>query len=392
MGQLLPIYPVYLLLFRQQGLSLAEISTLLIIWCIPGIFLELPSSVLADCWNRRNMMALGRLMKAGCFAVWALFPEYAGFAAGFVLWGAGGSLCSGTEEAWLYDAMKVAGREDSFDREWGLGTFYSQLAVGIAFVCGSLVASISMGLALWLSVGITAAGALLALVLPERNLHGGKMVQAGISEAFGTFMATLRAGFGFCVKNRFISMLVGFNVTVLITAGILDEYDQLIAISMGVPFALVGLWGFLRYASDALGGGLAWRLKHAMDGLGVKQPFSRMILLAFGAGFLLLLSAGVPTLWMLPAYGLFYFLMAAGKVLFTENLQSSIRDEGRATVQSISSLLESPFAMLIYAMIAVVGGEDRLQHAMAAVAALILILCGLFRIAVRKRQVPQNIS
>jgi hypothetical protein len=227
-----------------------------------------------------------------------------------------------------------------------------------------------------------------ALMLPEHNLHGGRFARKGMSEAFSAFIATLREGFGFCAKSRSISMLVGFNVTVLVTAGILDEYDQLIARGMGVPFALVGLWGFLRYASDAWGGRTAWRLKRALGGIGVKKPFSQLILLAFGAGTLLLLAAGVPTLWMLPAYGLFYFLMASGKVLFTENLQSSIRNEGRATVQSISSLLESPSAMLIYALIALVGGEDRLRHAMAAVAVLILILCGLFLISSRKKQAP----
>jgi hypothetical protein len=44
--------------------------------------------------------------------------------------------------------------------------------------------------------------------------------------------------------------------------------------------------------------------------------------------------------------------------------------------------------MLIYALIALVGGEDRLRHAMAAVAVLILILCGLFLISSRKKQAP----
>ena len=111
-GQLLPICPVYVLLFQRNGLSVAEISLLLSIWCIPGFLLDAPSSVLADRRSRRNLLVEGRVLKAGCLVVWALWGSFLGYASGFILWGAGSALASGAEEAWLYDCLKVQGRED----------------------------------------------------------------------------------------------------------------------------------------------------------------------------------------------------------------------------------------------------------------------------------------
>jgi len=39
------------------------------------------------------------------------------------LWGTGGALCSGTEEAWLYDALKANGKECEFDKIWERAPF-----------------------------------------------------------------------------------------------------------------------------------------------------------------------------------------------------------------------------------------------------------------------------
>ena len=46
---LILIYPVYLLYFRDQGLSETEIATLLMLWPISSLLFELPLS-----WPRRG--------------------------------------------------------------------------------------------------------------------------------------------------------------------------------------------------------------------------------------------------------------------------------------------------------------------------------------------------
>lgn len=373
-GQLLPIYPVYLLMFQQKGLSLSAISVLLIVWSLPGLILEVPSSILADRWSRRNLLVIGRVLKGLCFVTWSLWGNFTGFAIGFILWGTGGALCSGTEEAWLYDALKAHGRESEFDRIWGKSTFYYQFTVGIASVMGSIIASFSMQWTLWLSVVSIAVSACITAFLPEYNSHSA--AQSG--NRIRDYLTTLKDGVLFCFTRPIISILLGINVTILLTAGILDEYDQLIVRSMGVPLALVGIWGFFRYSMEALGGRVAWKIKRFFNQRGLTKPIPVQIALSLGACLLLGLTACFPIVYVLPIYVLYYFLLSAGKILFTDALQSEIQQQGRATVQSLSAMLEIPFGILLYALFGVVGGFGQLRGAMLAVTAWIILFCMLF--------------
>ena len=398
-GELLPAYPIYVLFFQYKGLSLASISWLLIIWSIPGLILEIPSSILADRWNRRYLLITGRVFRGLCFVIWSLSGNFFGFAMGFLLWGIGGTLSSGTEEAWLYDCLETKSREGEFDRIWGKCVFYSQLSVGIAGVIGSFIAVYSMTLTMWISVCVIAVSTIFAIILKEYNnteRHRSDPVmqpvprQEGFSkyrvyfvEAFSTF----QDGMKFCFTYKFIPVMIGFFVTVLVTAGVLDEYDQLIIRSMGLPLGLVGLWSFLRYGMEALGGYVAWRLKKIFLFFGISNPFSMQLWLAVIAGILLLFTAGFPIIFLLPLYGSYYFLMSCARVLFTDSLQKNIGDQGRATVQSLAMMLEAPGGILICAIFGIAGESDHLHKAMAVIAIWILVLCPLFWMIHKKRYV-----
>ncbi len=380
-GQLLPVYPIYVLFFQYKGLSLLSISLLLIIWSIPSLLLEIPSSILADRWNRRNLLIIGSVLKGLCFFTWVISDAFLGFAIGFLLWGIGEACCSGTEEAWLYDCLKAKSQEIEFDRIWGKSTFYSQLAVGVSSIVGSLLATVSMSLTLWLSVCLIIVSALFAGLLKEFN----HQESTNSGSQFRNYLNTLHEAVRFCLTHKFVPLMISFSVTVLITAGVLDEYDQLIVRSMGVPLGLVGLWGFSRYGMEALGGIVAWRFKKLFIAIGITRQFSMQICLAVVSGLMLLFVAGYPILILLPIYGLYYFLMSCASVLFTDSLQQSIEHQGRATVQSLTALLESVGGILICSVFGVAGGFDHLHGAMKVVAIWILVGCILFWTLQRRR-------
>lgn len=112
--EFVPLYAVYALLFRDTGLSVAQISSLFAIWTLVSFALEVPSGALADVVSRRLLLVVAALLAAASFATWVLVPTYLGFAVGFVLWGIGGALQSGTFEALLYDALAREGRTSSY--------------------------------------------------------------------------------------------------------------------------------------------------------------------------------------------------------------------------------------------------------------------------------------
>ncbi|GAB3373466.1 hypothetical protein GCM10027452_31840 [Micromonospora halotolerans] len=107
------LYPVYTLLFADTGLSVGQISSLFVLWSAAGILLEVPSGAWADAVSRRLLLCLAPLLTAAGFALWVLVPSYPAFAAGFLLWGAGGALRSGALEALVWtelDRRDDAGR------------------------------------------------------------------------------------------------------------------------------------------------------------------------------------------------------------------------------------------------------------------------------------------
>ena len=76
-------------------MSDAQISTLFIIWSVTSFLVEVPSGAWADTVDRRHLLVLSAVVYAAAFSSWLVWPTFAGFALGFVLWGVSGALMSG---------------------------------------------------------------------------------------------------------------------------------------------------------------------------------------------------------------------------------------------------------------------------------------------------------
>ncbi|MDT5043832.1 MAG: hypothetical protein QOE51_4817 [Actinoplanes sp.] len=156
---------MYALLFADAGLTATQISTLFVVWSVVSFAAEIPSGAWADVWSRRRLYAVGAFLTAAGFASWTFWPTYAGFAMGFVLWGLGGALCSGTLEALLYDAL---GDSETYARTAGRGGTTAILAMLAATLLASPAYTLGGYLLVGaLSVAIRAVGGFVALTLPE---------------------------------------------------------------------------------------------------------------------------------------------------------------------------------------------------------------------------------
>ncbi|MEU1547339.1 MFS transporter [Nocardia sp. NPDC005745] len=166
-GELIPLYALYALLFADHGMSTGQISLLFAIWSATSFLLEVPSGAWADTVSRRGLLVLsGALLTAG-FALWTVAPSFAGFAAGFVLWGTSGALASGTFEALLYDELAARGESSAYPRVLGYTRAGAEAAVVIAIVAATpLYLYGGYALVGWSSVAVAAVHTLIALSLP----------------------------------------------------------------------------------------------------------------------------------------------------------------------------------------------------------------------------------
>ncbi|MFI1727159.1 MFS transporter [Streptomyces sp. NPDC020489] len=317
------LYPVYALLFADTGMSLWQISSLFALWSITAVVLEVPSGALADAVSRRLLLWVGPLFNAVGFALWVLVPSYGAFALGFVLWGVGGALCSGSLEALAYDELDRLGAADRYARVMGrvraarlLATMAAIGLAGPVFALGGY-AAVGAG-----SVLACLLAAVLATRLPE---HRTRPEGGGDGWA-----ATLRAGLAEARRDRSVRGALLLIPAVAAVWGALDEYTPLLIRDTGVakasvPALILLVWTLVTVASlltgpaERLGTtGTAW-------------------LLAASAGALAV-GAAVRTPAGIVLVGLAFGGFQLAEVLADVRLQHRIDDARRATLTSLASL------------------------------------------------------
>jgi len=336
LGDFIPFYAVYALLFADAGLSVGEISSLFMIWSLTALVLEVPSGAWADVVPRRLLLALGPGLHALGFAAWILLPSYPGFALGFVLWGAGSALISGTLEALVYDELAAIGATRSYAGLMGFAGSASTLGILAAtFLAAPLFALGGYPLVAWSSVAVAVAQGLVALSLPAAPAVAdadeieapGESAQVSIA---ARYVAMLRAGL------REVTRTTVVRHAVLITAFIYglnthDEYFALVAEEKGAAVTVIALLVGITSVGEAIGTALAGRTAGMRNATMAALLVLAAVLFAAGSA----VGGLIGFLGLAVASGIHNNLIVVNEA----RLQDTIEGPARATVTSVNGLL-----------------------------------------------------
>lgn len=349
LGDFIPFYALYALLFADAGLSLGEISSLYAIWSLTALVLEVPSGAWADVVPRRLLLAFGPGLHALGFAAWILLPTYAGFALGFVLWGAGSAVISGTLEALVYDELAAVGATASYAGLMGFAGSASTLGVlSATFLAAPLYALGGYALVAWSSVAAAVAQGLLALSLPSApvvaeadEIEGPD--EPGPASIAARYIGMLRAGL------REVTRATVVRHAVLITAFIYglnthDEYFSLVAQEKGAAVTAVALLVGITSVGEAIGTALAGR------SVRMRNPTMAALLVLAAALFAggSAVGGGLGFLGLAVASGIHNNLIVVNEA----RLQDTIEGPARATVTSVNGLLTELVAIGTFAVYA----------------------------------------
>ncbi|WP_433493256.1 MFS transporter [Micromonospora sp. CA-248089] len=353
------LYPLYVLLFADTGLSVGQISSLFVLWAAAGIVLEVPSGVWADAVSRRLLLCLAPLLAAAGFALWVLLPSYPAFAVGFLLWGAGGALRSGALEALVFTELGRLGAADRYARLIGrartaevLGAVGSGVLAGPVYALGGYLA---VGAA---SVATCLLAAAVAARFPEHRpppvpaLPSVAPAGAAPGDEQGAgepgWLDSLRLGLREVRADRRVRAAVLLVAAVTAIWGGLDEYTGLLAADTGTAEVGVPLLLLLVWAGMTVGGLLAplgERLSH--------RGYAGLLVFAAGAtaaGALLRHPAG----FLLLAAAFAAFQLAT--VLADVWLQARIAGSARATVTSLAGMATDLTVVAFYAGYGLLAG------------------------------------
>jgi hypothetical protein len=364
---LIPLYAVYSLLFRDAGLSTGQIASLLFLWSLTSFVLEVPSGAWADTIDRRALLIVSAGVYAAAFASWMLFPTYLGFALGFVLWGASSSLMSGTFEALVYDELAAVDATTAYARLTGWSESAALVANLVATAAAApLFAWGGYPLVGWASVALAAVHGLLAACLPRARPvdaavetadavgdvgHGG---DAGVGRRY---LSMLSDGVAEVARRPVIRRLIVLLAAVYgLTA--YDEFFPLLMRDAGIATGAVPAVLAVIVAAQAVGTALAGR---------TESLSSVALAVALGAA-VVLVTGGVlsSSLIGFAAIAVGYGVMQNIVIVTGARLQHAIEGAARATVTSVSGLTTEVFALAVYGFVGLGSGWWSLPVVVAA--------------------------
>jgi len=351
-GQCLPIYAFYAILFMERGKSYADVAVLIALWSAFTIVFEMPAGILADKWNRRNMLAIAAVLQGVCFVIWFFSHTFFMFALGFAVWAIAGAFTSGTEESLIYDNLKSDGREEEFTKVYGKAQFYANIGTIVGILPAGLIAFfISVEAVVLISIAISFVNVVFALQIREKNYYA----EQAIKKTTGAFETFKQAG-AFIKGSSIALTAILFLVFFTSFGNYLDEFDAFIINDFGLNHIWITIIFVVRFAFVALGDVLAPIVQKKVSSM-------KQIFLLSGLAFVFLATfVAIWNQFALPMFGLSVMTMAIAEILLVNALQNEIKEEGRATVTSFISVGQNLVMICFSLIFALLAGIFALQQ------------------------------
>lgn len=338
-----PVAALYALMFeRIGGLDFAAIGWLFAIWSLGYLVAELPSGILADYWSRRNVIVLGGVLRACGFALWLIWPGFAGYAAGFALWGVSIACTSGSFAAYMHDELRARGQHRLYTRYYG----WTMSAASIGMLTGYVLAAI---------LTLQYATLLISLGLVSSLLFGLCLAVAGEHpyRRESSYVRTLLAGSREIRHNRRLRYICTVLFSIFMTLGVLEELLPRMFAGFGLSDRWVAGFVALSFLASVF---LLARLE-----LFARFSLARQVL-AMAAGLAVLtaamvmggLGASLPVL----AFSLIFYVF---RPLFIHHVQTVSTSDQRATIGSIPGLAAGLLGAGAYVLLG--AASDRLGEA-----------------------------
>jgi MFS family permease len=343
------VYPFYTLIFKTRGLDEIAIGWLLAIWSLSVVIFEIPMGLISDRMKRKRALLLSAFFKAMAFGLWIIPGGFVPMAAGFIFWGLSGATASGTEEAWLYETLFLENRQNQYAKIKGRGNFFSAMGIALAAPVGGLLLPMGADLVIMASIAVTIFCGILFLGFgdPPRTAMPEELDDAEDIE--NGFIKDLLPAIKEVIFNKAILTMMLFSGLLLIVAGVLDEWDPLFLVDLGLTPFWIGTWLTIRLLCESLGAMSAHKMeKH------LQSP--RIMILLAGFGVIPLIGLGfAPNLFWLIPYAVFYFIYAGLSVQAETRIQKEMHGAHRATVLSLKSLLENAVGIVLIVITGFVG-------------------------------------
>lgn len=268
------------------------------------------------------MLVLSGLFHSLCFVIWLLSSSFWLFLLGFFFLTLGGTFASGTLQAYVYDFLRLNGREDEFEKIWGRGSAIRLIGIAVAMSLGGFLSTYSYELVVAISALSPLVVVTVALCLPQ--------VEPISSTKEKDYFLFIRRGIKQTFAHPVIFRAFLYSAVVAVVPGLLEEYDQVLLSSwLNLPNAFIGLWLAIGIGARSIGAFYAYRARH--------MSWRVLNGAALLAGVILIAVPFCRYLWLLGLLFLLNTMYGLVNVLIQGIIQREIDTDERATITSVNA-------------------------------------------------------
>lgn len=364
---------VWVLYLAFKGMNLWQVGLLEGIYHITSMICEIPSGAAADLLGRKRTVVWGRLCIAACCILMLFSKSFWGFGLAFVIQALGNNLNSGSEEALVYDSMKLCGRESEYLKVNGRINLLIEISQAIATVAGGILAEKSYFWCYGGSVLVALLAVFPAALMKEPVIRREKETASKEKKRKGGLVGQHFVTCGrILAKNREIRLILFYFEMIFAFHTVLFFYSQQYFSDLGlnkVEISIIMLLGGIASCAGALAS------EKVFDKMGKTAQYMAALVIAVSLAGYSMHQLGVSVL-MFAAAGFANSLLYPIQSI---SLNRLIPSEQRATLISAGSMLFSVMMVLIFPIAGAAADKIGLSATFLLLGVLLLAGTEIFR-------------
>jgi MFS family permease len=362
---------IWVLYLGYKGMSLTEIGLLEGIFHITGFLSEIPTGALADLFGRRKSMIIGRITSVLSAIIMLFSNSFIGFAIGFVLSAWGYNLNSGSEEALVYDTLKILNREDEYLNINGRLNLIIEVSQGLAVFIGGLLSQINFSISYIVAIIIGVCSLTISLNFIEVEFRDKNQEKVRVRDHFKTSINIIRD------NKKLFNILMFFPVIYTFSA-VIYFYGQQFFSDTGYSRVNISIIFLLNGIVSALGSILSDRIYKIYKSLG--WIFITIII------SLLIITMGYATknlsILIFISIG---FLTAILQPISSKLINSMVESKQRATIISVESMFYSLMMLILFPICGLIGDIFSLDTSFKIIGTVGVVITTIEIVSIRKK-------
>lgn len=333
-GLSLSVAVISTLFYLANGLTQAEIATLLSVFMVTYALLEIPTGGIADTFGHKTAVFFGIVSMAISSLVTALSSNFYMFLIAMLLAALGFALNSGAYSALIHDILNKLGKNEEFTKIYG--------RMGSMFLIGPLIASPFMSLIYTGNIRYPYILAFVLLVIAAILMFFVKWEFKGNNASFRSYFQKTKNGVLTVLKSKPIIGLIIVSIGLGFGRSLFNQnINQPFQVGLGVDIALIGTVAAVIAGFEAVASALSHKF---FKKVGAK--FSLLFIIIASAFLLVLLSQVGALIGLLPIL-LFALIHTYRENVVATLYQKEAGDMERATMISTTSFLTYIFVGLM---------------------------------------------